>query len=270
MESLPEFRPVKSVDFLKESDVKPHLSRYWLNPNHANEEQFVEEVKKVCDTYHQAPQEAVNHRRTISIDENTGIQALERSSPTKAMEVGKPERIEFEYIRHGTLSLIANFDVVTGQVVYPSIGETRNEEDFCKHIRTLIFSDSQTKEWVFVADQLNTHKSESLVRLVSELCDIKEALGVKGKEGILKSMESRATFLKDQTHSIRFVYTPKHCSWLNQIEIWFGILTKKLLKRGNFSSKQNLEAKLIKFIDFFNETMAKPYKWTFKGLPLKA
>ena len=186
------------------------------------------------------------------------------------MEVGKPERVEFEYIRHGTLSLIANFDVVTGQVVSPSIGETRNEQDFCENIRQLILSDPHTKEWVFVADQLNTHKSESLVKLVSEFCDIQEDLGIKEKKGILKSMESRAEFLKDENHAIRFVYTPKHCSWLNQVEIWFGILTKKLLKRGNFSSKGNLKNKLFDFIDYFNKTMAKPFKWTFNGLPLKA
>lgn len=230
----------------------------------------MEEVKQVCETYHEAPVEALHHRRTLSIDENTGIQALERKSPTKAMEPGKPQRIEFEYIRHGTLSLIANFDVVTGQVICPSIAETRNEQDFCAHIRRLILSDPQAKEWVFVTDQLNTHKSESLVRLVAELCNLKDDLGIKEKEGILKSMESRAQFLKEPTHTIRFVYTPKHCSWLNQIEIWFGILTKKLLKKGNFSSKESLKIKLLEFIDYFNRTMAKPFKWTFKGLPLKA
>jgi len=98
-------------------------------------------VKEVCETYHQAPKEDTNHRRTISIDENTGIQALERKSPTKGMEPGKPERIEFEYIRHGTLSLIANFDIVTGRIVAPTIGETRNEHDFCEHIRKLISTD---------------------------------------------------------------------------------------------------------------------------------
>lgn len=227
-------------------------------------------MKEVCETYHQAPKEATNYRRTISIDENTGIQALERKSPTKGMEPGKPERIEFEYIRHGTLSLIANFDIVTGRIVAPTIGQTRNEHDFCEHIRNLISTDSQAREWVFVTDQLNTHQSESLVRLVNELCELKDELGTKGKEGILKSIKSRAEFLKDKTHSIRFVYTPKHCSWLNQVEIWFGILTKKLLKRGNFSSKESLKNKLLSFIEYFNATMAKPYKWTFNGLPLKA
>lgn len=219
---------------------------------------FAAEVKEVCKTYHEAPEKAAtNGRRTISIDENTGIQALERKNPTKMIEPGKPERIEFEYIRHGTLTLIANFDVVTGEVVSPGIGETRNEHDFCEHIRRLISSNPETQEWVFVTDRLNTHQSESLVRLVSEQCGIKEYLGVKGKKGILKSMKSRAAFLRMKEHAIRFVYTPKHCSWLNQVEIWFGILTKKIIKRGNFTSKEDLEKKLLNFIRYFNETMAK-------------
>jgi transposase len=131
-------------------------------------------------------------------------------------------------------------------------------------------SDPEAQEWVFVTDQLNTHQSESLVKLVSELCGIKDDLGVKGKKGILKSKESRAEFLRMKEHPIRFVYTPKHCSRLNQVEIWFGILTKKIIKRGNFASKEDLKTKLLNFIDYFNATMAKPYKWTFNGLPLKA
>lgn len=232
---------------------------------------FVAEVKNVCETYHEAPEKAVtNNRRTISIDENTGIQALERKNPAEMIEPGKPERVEFEYIRHGTLSLVANFDVATGEVVSPGIGDTRNENDFREHIRRVISSDPKAREWVFVADQLNTHQSESLVGLVSELCGIKDDLGVKGKRGILKSMKSRAEFLRNKDHAIRFVYTPKHCSWLNQVEIWFGILTKKMIKRGNFTSKKDLKNKLLDFIDYFNATMAKPYKWTFNGLPLKA
>lgn len=250
--------------------MKPHRSRYWLNPNHDNEEEFVGNTKDVGEIYLEAPKAALNGRRTVSTDEKTGIQALERKYPTKSMEAGKPERIEFEYIRHGTLSLIASFDVVTGRILSPSIGETRSEQDFCQHIRQVISSDPQAKEWVFVADQLNIHKSESLVRLIGELCGLEEELGVKGKSGILKSMESRADFLKDKTHSIRFLYTPKHCSWLNQVEIWFGILTKKLLKRGNFDSKETLRDKLINFIEYFNKNMARPYRWTFNGLPLKA
>ena len=122
--------------------------------------------------------------------------------------------------------------------------------------------------WIFIVDQLNTHQSESLVRLVANLCEIKQDLGVKGKSGILKSMKTRAQFLQDQTHRIRFVYTPKHASWLNQIECWFSILVRRLLKRASFTSIQDLMQRIRQFIDFFNKTVAKPFKWTYTGRPL--
>ena len=114
-------------------------------------------------------------------------------------------------------------------------------------------------------DQLNTHKSEALVRYVAEYCGIEEDLGKKGKEGILKSMQSREEFLSRKGKSIVFHYTPKHASWMNQIEIWFGILGKKAIRRGNFTSKQDLKQKIFDFIEYFNKTMAKPFKWTYRG-----
>lgn len=203
----------------------------------------------------------------VSVDEKTGIQALERIHPTRPMEPGKPEAVEFEYQRHGTQALIANFEVATGKMLSPSIGDTRTEEDFAAHISTTIETDPQG-EWVFICDQLNTHKSESLVKLVAHLCGIEEPLGIKGKSGILHNMDSRAAFLADKSHRIRFVYTPKHCSWLNQVEIWFGILTRRLLKRGNFTSTEELKQRILAFIDFFNETLAKPFRWTYIGKPL--
>jgi putative transposase len=122
----------------------------------------------------------------------------------------------------------------------------------------------------FVCDQLNTHKSESLVRYVNDYCELDLEVGLKGKDGILKSMQSREDFLCDPSHSIVFHYTPKHASWMNQIEVWFGILSKKVIKRGHFSSKEGLKAKLLAFIDFFNRTMAKPFKWTYQGKVLTA
>jgi len=197
----------------------------------------------------------------------TGIQALERLHPSLPMEPGKPERPEFEYIRHGTQTLIANFEVATGMVITPSVGQTRTEEDFVEHIRRTIQTDPQA-QWIFVMDQLNTHKSEALVRLVAQECQLNIDLGVKGKSGVLKSLETRETFLRCLDHRVRFLYTPKHASWLNQVEIWFSILVRKLLRRASFASIGDLRKRILTFIDYFNKTMAKPFKWTYKGRPL--
>ena len=234
-----------------------------------DEAQFRDEVRTVCKLYHQATELHEQGVHVISIDEKTGIQALERLHPTRPMEPGKPEAQEFEYIRHGTQALIANFEVATGRIIHPTVGDTRTEDDFVNHIRATVDLDPKA-QWVFIADQLNTHKSASLVRLIADRCGVEEDLGVKGQSGILKDMDSRAAFLQDTGHRIRFVYTPKHCSWLNQIEIWFGILTRRLLKRGQFSSKEELKRRILAFIEFFNETLAKPFRWTYIGKPLVA
>jgi transposase len=204
---------------------------------------------------------------TVSVDEMTGIQALERIAPTQPMQPGRVERREFEYTRHGTQCLIGNFDVVTGEVIAPTVQRTRTEEDFAGHIQRTVATDPAAT-WVFVCDNLTTHGSESLVRYVAKACDIEADLGKKGKSGVLKSVETRKAFLTESGHRIRFVYVPKHTSWLNQIEIWFSILVRRVLKRGSFTSTADLRERILAFIDYFNRTLAKPFKWTYTGRPL--
>ena len=202
-------------------------------------------------------------------DEKTGMQALERAHPTRPAIPGWVERREQHYVRHGTHCLIANFEVATGQIVAPTLSFTRSEEDFANHLLQTVASDLDG-EWIFIVDNLNTHQSESLVRMVTDLCDLDGDLGQKGRRGILRSTATRAAFLADPRHRIRFVYTPKHASWLNQIELWFSILVRRLLKRASFTSVEDLQERVLKFIEYFNRTMAKPFKWTFTGRALVA
>jgi transposase len=260
--------PAQVYRYLREAALQPHKSRYWLNTTETDPARFEAEVKTVCDTYLAAPeQERTNRTHTVCVDEMTGIQALERIAPSKAMIAGKCELIEFEYERHGTLCLIGNFVVTTGALLRPTIGPTRTEGDFASHIEQTVATDPDGS-WVFVADNLNIHCSESLVKLVAEACEVDTALGKKGVRGVLKSVASRQAFLSKSSHRIRFVYLPKHSSWLNQIEVIFGVIMQKVIRRGSFTSVEDLRRKLLNFIEYFNRVFAKPFRWTYTGRPL--
>ena len=256
--------------YLAESDLQPHRSKYWLNTTEKDPDIFQTQVEVVCQAWRDAPDlyfQANTH--TVSVDEMPGLQALERIAKTIPMQPGHPKRIEYEYKRHGTLCLIGNWHVVLGQMIAPTIKQTRTEDDFAWHIFYAVQTDPNAG-WVFVLDNLNVHCSATLVCYVAELEGIdKSTLGIKGVSGILKSVESRQVFLSDRSHRVRFVYLPKHTSWLNQIEIVFGIVWRRVMRRGNFKSLAELKDRLLDFIDYFNRTFAKPFQWNYTGRPVK-
>ncbi len=256
---------------LREVDLKPHRSCYWCNTTEKDPEIFQSQVEMVCQTYLQAPRLYHQlHTHTVCVDEMTSLQANERRAKTKPSRPGQIAKEEFQYTRHGTVCVTGNWDVVAGQMIATTIAETRDNEDFAKHIRQTVATDPDAG-WVFVVDNLNTHCGEPLVRAVAELMGIDPSdLGRKKRDGVLKTMASRRAFLSDTSHRIRFVYVPKHSSWLNQIEIIFGIINRRVMRGGSFTSKTNLQDKLRRFIDYFNETIAKPMNWTYTGRPTRA
>lgn len=152
----------------------------------------------------------------------------------------------------------------TGKILAPMLRETRTEEDFLENLDNLLAHDRDAT-WRLIVDNLNTHSSECCVRYVAAILGSKEDLGRKGVRGILKSVRTRKQFLSDPTHRIRFIYLPRHTSWLNQIEIWFGVLKRKVTRYGSFQSIDDLCDKILRFIDYYNETLAHPYSWTYTG-----
>lgn len=165
--------------YLREAELQPHRSRYWLNAKEKDPQQFQKKVETICRTYLEAPRlHAEENTHTVCIDEMTGIQALKRVAPTKPVQAGRIEAREFEYERHGTLTLIGNFHVVTGELVAPTLGPTRTEADFVQHVAQTVATDAEAS-WVFVVDNLNIHASESLVESVAKTCEIEQDLGKK-------------------------------------------------------------------------------------------
>ena len=197
--------PCQVGRYLREAELQPHRSKYWLNTKEKDPVVFQAKVEGVCDCYLDAPRlYAEENTHTVSTDEMTGIQALERIAPTLPLDKGKTECREFEYARHGTLTLIGNFHVVTGELIAPSLGPTRTEADFVVHVAQTVNTDP-TASWVFVVDNLNIHISETLVQWVAQSCSIEQELGKKRQSGsaAIASHTARVSVGQEPSRSLR-------------------------------------------------------------------
>lgn len=243
---------------LNQADLKPHRSVYWLN---SHDPDFEAKARGICQLYVQAPQFYQHGRLVLCCDEKTGMQILQRKHPTQRVQPGKPEKREHEYIRHGTRALIATFAVPTGEVVY-DLGETRTSQDFAAHVAHVAehFRDMAQFDWV--VDNLNTHWSLDVCRVVAELC------AVPFREKELHTGAHRRAFLCEASHRHVFHFTPIHGSWLNQVELWFSVLARRFLKRGDFASAADFQQRLRAFLADYNRHYAHPYRWTYTGQPL--
>lgn len=257
-------------ELLRLVDLQPHRSKYWCFTTEKDRDLFQAQVETVCQTYLEAASAyEFDGRRTVCVDEMTSLQANELRAEGLRSIPGTIGRLECQYTRHGTLSLTGSWDVVLGQMINSTIQPTRDSEDFAKHIKQTIATDPEA-EWVFVMDNLNTHCGEPIVRLIASLLEIdQDTLGSKKqRQSLLGSAKSRREFLTDPSHRIRFVFIPKHSSWLNQIEVIFGIISRRVMRHGSFTSTDDLKEKLSSFIKYFNETFAKPFNWTYNGKPI--
>jgi hypothetical protein len=223
-------------------------------------------VRRVCDFITTAIENKDPNLHVLSVDEKTGIQAIERHEETAPKSKGGHKRQEYEYERHGTTTLIAAVNVGNGDLVNAHLQPTRDEQNFGNFIKETVSILPEMDKIVILSDQLNTHISETLVRFIAEESGYtSEDLGIKGEIGILKNMQTRKEFLECEYHRIRIVFTPKHCSWLNPIENWFAKLQRHVIKNGNFVSVKELVHKIKSYIAFYNDLLAKPLKWKFKG-----
>lgn len=246
--------------------LQPHKSEYWLFPKIDDWGAFVKRVALVCHFILVAIKGEDLNLHVLSVDEKTCIQAIQRHEATAPKSKGGHKRREFEYKRHGTTTLIAAINVSNGQLVHAHLQPTRDEKDFADFIKQTVGMLPQMDKVIILSDQLNTHLSETLVRFVAEEGGyVEEDLGVKGESGVLKNMQTRRDFLESEYNRVRFIFTPKHCSWLNPIENWFAKLQRHTIKNGNFLSVKELEDKIRSYITFYNNRLAKTLKWKFKG-----
>lgn len=219
----------------------------------------------ICQLILETVKGVQSKRHLVSIDEKTSIQALERLEGRAPSSKGGHKRREFEYKRHGTTCLIAALDIGTGKISHFLLNPTRTEADFAGFVAQTIEKYPPKDDVILMTDSLNTHLSETLVRLIAQKIGDKQDLGIKGKSGILHNQVTRKAYLETETHRIRFLLTPKHCSWLNPIENWFAKLQQQTLTHGNFKSVEDLNQTIEAYIDYYNRCLVKIMKWKFNG-----
>lgn len=241
---------------LDQAAIKPHLWHYWLN---SPDPDFERKMLHIVDLYLKASTLYQKDEVILSVDEKTSIQALERKYPSKPQKSGRRELIEHEYIRHGTRCLTAGFEVATGSVM-GLLTNNRPSEIFAEFIAWACEYYCGASKLHIVLDNLNTHYHMDVCEVISEVCQVKPRS--------LEKVIDRKAFLCDPNKRVVFHFTPSHASWLNQIEIWFSTLSRKVINRGSFTSVEDLDDKIISFIKYYNKELAKPYKWTYTGKPL--
>jgi len=255
---------------LTQADLKPHQSVYWLN---SHDPDFDTKAKDICQLYLDAPRFYEQGRLVLSCDEKTGMQILGRKYPTQpaqpeilgptgqTLRRGQPAKREFEYIRYGTRCLLTTFCVPTGEVVW-NLGQTRTTLDWVAHLRHVReqFPDMRRYDWI--VDNLNTHWSLEVCRQVAQWCQLPLV------ESDLRNGTQRRAFLSDPTHEHVFHFTPIHGSWLNQVELFFSVFSRRFLKRGDFTGAEDFEQRVLRWLEVYNDRYAHPYRWTYTGEPL--
>jgi len=247
---------------LAQAELKPHKVRSWM---HSDDPDFEKLALEICGLYLQAPVLYRKGELLVCTDEKTGIQALERKHPGKPAAPGLPALWEPEYIRHGTRCLLATFVVPTGEI-YGDVTARRTNQDFRRHIRHVVdwlgerYPEVKRIHWVM--DNLNTHWSLAVCQLFARLN------GIQFEPKKLQRGPQRRAFLTDPEHHHVVHFTPKHGSWLNQVELWFSVLARRVIRRGNFTSKADLARKIQAYMDYYNAFKAHPYSWTYAGKPL--
>ena len=220
---------------LQQNALHPHRVQMWL---HSIDPNFRAKVNAIVSIYEKPPEDAV----VLSIDEKTGIQATERKSPLKRPVPGRPGRFEFEYIRHGTQSLLAAFNIRDGQVS-AHCGKTRSADDLVSFMDGVAEQYKDAKRIIVIWDNLNIHHDGAQARWTA--------------------------FNERHGGKFEFLYTPLHASWVNQVEIFFSIVGRRCLRHGDFRSEQDLKSRLLAFIEYWNRSEGHAFNWTFRGYPMQ-